>query len=131
MTEQHKICLPTMARRLTLQWLTGFFAALSLSCFVFDARPPLVRGCQGGSETNMLSVGSHSFGRPSEDKEEPSDDLETGSWGVKVEGSSRTLSYTTMVPSAWETRKRLVDWGTHRTEVQGEFVIQPFVKISV
>lgn len=39
--------------------------------------------------------------------------------------SSRSLSYTMMVPSAWETRKRVGEDGTQCTAVQGELVIQP------
>ena len=40
--------------------------------------------------------------------------------------SSRSLSYTTIVPSACETRNNVDDDGTHRTAVHGEFVMQPF-----
>jgi hypothetical protein len=31
-----------------------------------------------------------------------------------------------IVPSTWDTRKSVVDPGTHRTEVQGELEIDPF-----
>lgn len=51
-------------------------------------------------------------------------EAELGSRGVKVP-SSRSLSYTIIVPSAWETRKRVEEDGTHRTDVQGDEDMQP------
>lgn len=36
-----------------------------------------------------------------------------------------------MVPSAWETRKRFVEEGTQRTEVQGELEILPYKRSMI
>jgi hypothetical protein len=47
-----------------------------------------------------------------------------GACGVKTP-SSRSLSYTIIVPSACDTRKRFGEDGTHRTAVQGELEIRP------
>ena len=47
-----------------------------------------------------------------------------GACGVNTP-SSRSLSYTIIVPSACDTRKRFGEDGTHRTAVQGEFEIRP------
>lgn len=46
--------------------------------------------------------------------------------GWKVVSSSRSLSYTTMVPFACETRKRFRLPGTHRMAVHGELVMHPW-----
>lgn len=115
--------IPTTARRETRQWLTGFLATLSL---VGTARPaPEETGCHGGIVTKMLSMGSHGLGegcRPSHEGE--SVVFRTGSWGVKFP-SSRSLSYTMIVPSACATRNNEDEDGTHRTAVQGELVMLP------
>ena len=50
-----------------------------------------------------------------------------GSRGVKGP-SSRSFSYTIIVPSACETRKREAEPGTHRTHVHGELEIEPYGK---
>jgi hypothetical protein len=50
--------------------------------------------------------------------------MAVGACGVNTP-SSRSLSYTTMVPSACDTRKRFGDDGTHRTAVQAELEIRP------
>ncbi len=36
-----------------------------------------------------------------------------------------------MVPSAWETRKRVDEEGTQRTAVHGEFEMEPLTFVSV
>ena len=48
-----------------------------------------------------------------------------GGRGVKGP-SSRSFSYTIIVPSACETRKREAEPGTHRTQVHGELEIEPY-----
>lgn len=78
----------------------------------------------------MLSSGFHS----------PVDELPSGEGGVGPRGgdardavgacgvktpSSRSLSYTIIVPSACDTRKRFGEEGTHRTAVQGELEMRP------
>src|SRR5258706_9852518 len=50
-----------------------------------------------------------------------------GSLGVKGP-SSRSFSYTIIVPSACETRNREAEPGTHRTQVHGELEIEPYRK---
>lgn len=78
--------------------------------------------------TKILSRGSHSWGVVA-----PVDAMNCGS-GIAVFGScgvnvpsSRSLSYTIMVPSAWDTRNSVEEDGTQRTEVQGELDIEPLV----
>lgn len=110
----------TTARRETRQWLTGFFATLSL----LGAIPPEDTGCHGGMVTKMLSIGSHGLEAPSGDRESLVF-FEAGSCGVKFP-SSRSLSYTMIVPSACATRKSEEEDGTHRTAVQGELVMLPY-----
>jgi hypothetical protein len=51
-----------------------------------------------------------------------------GSAAVKTP-SSRSLSYTIMVPSACATRKRFELEGTQRTAVQGEEEMHPYIII--
>lgn len=49
--------------------------------------------------------------------------------GLGVKGpSSRSFSYTIIVPSACETRNREAEPGTHRTQVHGELEIEPYRK---
>jgi hypothetical protein len=126
--------LPTTPRRESRQWLTGFFTTLSLSDFpgTFKAAPE-VTGCHGGIVTKMLSVGSHSlYGVLSAETCAglvASTEVPVGSWGIKVP-SSRSLSYTMIVPSACETRNSVDDRGTHRTAVHGDPEIEPLLMIS-
>lgn len=49
-----------------------------------------------------------------------------GSLGVN-NPSSRSLSYTMTVPSAWDAKNTVLEDGTHRTAVQGEDEMQPFI----
>lgn len=80
--------------------------------------------------TNILSSGFHS---PCEEFDrDPLPFAETGagfeervgSWGTKAP-SSRSLSYTITVPSAWVTRKSVVDEGTQRIDVHRELEMRP------
>lgn len=128
--------MPTTPRRESRQWLTGFFATLSLSDFpgTFKAAPD-VTGCHGGIVTKMLSVGSHSLcgvlsGETCDGLVVSAEVPVLGSWGKKVP-SSRSLSYTMIVPSACETRKSVDDRGTHRTAVHGDPEIEPLLMISL
>lgn len=127
--------LPTTPRRESRQWLTGFFTTFSLSDFpgTFKAAPDAT-GCHGGIVTKMLSVGSHSLcGVLSGEICEglvASTEVPVGSWGMKVP-SSRSLSYTMIVPSACETRNSVDDRGTHRTAVHGDPDIEPLLMISL
>lgn len=106
----------------TFQWLTGFLAAFS-----FSPLPPetFEVGCQGGMVTKMLSSGFHSLTEWAPvPGEVPLLGGDVGSWGVKAP-SSRSLSYTMIVPSKWDTRKRFGDEGTQRIAVHGELHIRP------
>src|ERR1700678_3253761 len=105
---------PTTPHHESRQWLTGFFTTFSLSDFpgTFKAAPDVVTGCHGGIVTNMLSVGSRSLcgvlsGETFEGLVASAEGLE-GSWGTKIP-SSRSLSYTMIVPSACETRNSVSD----------------------
>lgn len=117
-----------MLLRDTRQWLTGFLAVFSFSAFAPGGiGPPAVTGCQGGIVTKIESRGFHS---PCELLDDiPSsgntvgDEL-PGSWGVNAP-SSRSLSYTIMVPSAWDTRNKFGESGTQRMAVHGELHIRP------
>lgn len=128
--------LPTTPRRESRQWLTGFFATLSLSDFPGTLKAaPDATGCHGGIVTNMLSVGSHSFcgvsGETCDGLLVASTELPVvGSWGIKVP-SSRSLSYTMIVPSACDTKKSVDERGTHRTAVHGDPEIEPLLMISL
>lgn len=53
----------------------------------------------------------------------------SGSLGVKCP-SSRSLSYSSIVPSACETRKRFGEEGTHRMAVHGELQMRPYSLVS-
>jgi hypothetical protein len=80
--------------------------------------------------TNILSSGFHSpcdeFDRDplSFGEVEAEVEVRVGSWGTKAP-SSRSLSYTMMVPSAWATRKSVWDEGTQRTAVHRELEVRP------
>ena len=96
--------------------------------------PVALTGCHGGIVTKILSSGFHSpvgefpsgeggagplFGGRGGDARNA-----VGACGVNTP-SSRSLSYTIIVPSACDTRKRFGEEGTHRTAVQGEFEMRP------
>ena len=127
------IDVPLTLRFDTLQWLTGFFGILSfsfsLSLLPFDVAEAITTGCHGGIVTNIESRGFHSCFSPCDRPDEPSEGVDGielfGSFGVN-EPSSRSRSYSMMVPSAWDTRKRFGDDGTHRMAVQGEPLIRPW-----
>jgi hypothetical protein len=127
--------IPTTLRFDTFQWLTGFLVVLSLSPLPPPPEAPAAfTGCHGGIVTKMLSngfhspvgeVGSEGGGMGGLDGGRRGDTREAvGDCAVNTP-SSRSLSYTTIVPSACDTRKRFGEDGTQRTAVQGEFDMRP------
>jgi hypothetical protein len=107
-----------MALRDTFQWLTGFFTVLSLS-----GRVPAT-GCHGGMLTTMLSRGFQPGPDASESESEERASAVSGSCALK-RPSSRSLSNTMIVPSAYAARKSVGLEGTQRTAVQGWDVMPP------
>ena len=80
--------------------------------------------------TNMLASGFHSSREDDEilggegSHGDEAEGTEGGTTGEKAP-SSRSLSYTIMVPSAWETINKVGEEGTQRTEVHAALDMQP------